>query len=105
MIEYLLTRGLNNNKLREQISTTDFSKFLNKTGTLTSATPLAIRRLHFISKCLEKFGDAYDFTTLKFTSTKDNLSIECPIHGLITMPAKSFLRSHVGCALCGRKVK
>jgi hypothetical protein len=67
---------LNNNKLREQISTTDFSKFLNKNGTLTSATPLAIRRLHFISKCLEKFGDAYDFTTMKFTSTKDDLMME-----------------------------
>ena len=96
---------MNNNKLREQISTTDFSKFLNKTGTLISSTPLPIRKLHFISKCLDKFGDSYDFNTLVFTSTKDDLSIECPTHGLVTMPAKSFLRSHVGCALCGRRIK
>lgn len=91
-----------NKILLEKIEQTNFSKHLTTTGVLKKGTPTLIRRYWFIKKCFDKFGlEKYDFSLLKFYSTKEQMVLECPIHKEFSILPTNFLNSTYGCPKCG----
>lgn len=92
----------NNKLLLEKIQQTDFSKHLTTNGVLKKGTPSLIRRYWFINKCFDKFGlERYDFSLLEFSSTKEYMKLECPIHGVFSTLPTNFLSNTYGCPKCG----
>jgi hypothetical protein len=88
----------NNKLLLEKIQQTDFSKHLTTNGVLKKGTPSLIRRYWFINKCFDKFGlESYDFSLLEFSSTKEYMKLECPIHGVFSTLPTNFLSNTYGC--------
>lgn len=61
----------------------------------------------FILEGLEKFGDAYDYSSVEFNSVLDKVTIVCATHG----PFKKVVRDHLssellhGCPSCSSKAQ
>ena len=53
----------------------------------------------FIKKAVEKHGHKYGFSRLKYSGSKNKVSIECFKHGFFSINANSFLQG-CGCAQC-----
>ena len=53
----------------------------------------------FIAKSREKHGDAYDYTLTAYTTSKEKVTIVCPVHGEFKQSANSHLQGY-GCNKC-----
>ena len=58
---------------------------------------------HFIKKCIDKFGDKYDYSKVKYKNYIDKVIIICPEHGEFLISPNAFLRSKYGCPKCAIK--
>lgn len=58
-------------------------------------------REQFIAKAIEKHGDKYDYSKVKYVNTMTKVVIGCPIHGDIKITPSEHIRT-VGCGKCGR---
>lgn len=48
-----------------------------------------------------KFGDKFDLSKVKYSTTNDLITIGCPNHGEVNVAAGQFKRSKFGCPYCG----
>ena len=48
-----------------------------------------------------KFGDKFDLSKVKYSTTSDLITIGCPNHGEVKVAAGQFKRSKYGCPYCG----
>lgn len=48
-----------------------------------------------------KFGDKFDLSKVKYSTTNDLITIGCPNHGEVNVAAGQFKRSKYGCPYCG----
>ena len=61
------------------------------------------RQENFIKKCIEKFGDQFDYSQVYYTSMDSPVVIICPEHGSQNVTPDQFLRrSSYGCPECGK---
>jgi len=56
----------------------------------------------FLSKAKVKFGDKFDYSTIKLNRATDEIKLTCPIHGEIITTGLKFLDSIHGCKKCAR---
>lgn len=57
----------------------------------------------FISKSKQKFGEfTFDYSKTIYKSSKNLVTIICPIHGEMSIIASSHLKSKTGCEKCSR---
>ena len=54
----------------------------------------------FIERAKEKFGDKFDYSLVDYTTTKNEVTIICPIHGEFRQAPRNHLRSKTGCVRC-----
>ena len=54
----------------------------------------------YIKSCKNYHGDRYDYSTIKYTGCKHNVTPSCKIHGVFTISADNFKKGH-GCQKCG----
>ncbi len=54
----------------------------------------------FLKKCLNKFGDKYDYSLVNYTNSTNKVKIICPEHGIFEQAPASHIRGK-GCKLCG----
>ena len=103
---YKMSIELNNKLLLERIQQTDFSKYLSTADVIKKGTPIGIRKLWFVKKCFEKFGlDSFDFSTMVFINTKEQIELECREHGKFQILPNNFLNNAKGCPKCGYKYR
>ena len=53
----------------------------------------------FINKCIEKYGNRYDYSKVNYVNSQTKVCIICPIHGEFYQYPASFLQGH-GCQKC-----
>ena len=58
----------------------------------------------FIEKSKELFGDKFDYSKVKYQSTKKKVIIICPIHGEFEQSPETHLKSKCGCPKCVREL-
>lgn len=59
----------------------------------------------FISKCIEIYGDAYDYSDTVYKSSKEPVTIICKVHGHFSKPPNLLLAKKSGCPKCGNAKK
>lgn len=64
---------------------------------------IKILQEHFIKKCIDKFGDKYDYSKVKYKNYIDKVIIICPEHGEFLISPSAFLRNKYGCPKCAIK--
>jgi len=60
---------------------------------------MALTQKQYIDRCLNVFGNKYDYSEVEYKNTKSPITIICPIHGTFKKEAGEFLRSK-GCYKC-----
>lgn len=59
----------------------------------------------FISKCIEIYGDAYDYTPTTYKGSKAPVTVTCKIHGDFSKSPNLMLAKRSGCPDCGNAKK
>lgn len=57
----------------------------------------------FVERCIEKFGDKFDYSEVDYKNSKTKVRIICPIHGEFSIRPQAFLTSPYGCPKCAHK--
>lgn len=55
---------------------------------------------NFIAKCKELHRDKYDYSKTQYTTSREFVTITCPIHGDFTQRASTHLSKMCGCQKC-----
>ena len=58
----------------------------------------------FISKCIQKFGDKFNYDKVQYINSKTKTIFTCPIHEDFENTPNQFLRSVCGCPKCGHQL-
>ena len=61
-----------------------------------------LRKSIFISKAIDKYGDKFDYSTVKYKSMHTKVDILCSIHGITRTTPHDHLKSKTGCKECGK---
>jgi len=57
----------------------------------------------FILELINKYGEQYDYSKVKYTNCHDKIDIICYIHGLFNQQASAHLNNGQGCPKCAYK--
>lgn len=64
-----------------------------------------LTKYQFIAKCVENYGDAYDYTNTDFTTTKARIKVLCKEHGEFPVVAGDHMYGKSACKSCsGKKI-
>jgi hypothetical protein len=58
----------------------------------------------FVNRCIERFGNEYDYSLVEYISAKSKVKIICSIHGVFEKAPHDFIKSD-GCPKCSNKSK
>lgn len=58
----------------------------------------------FINRCIEKYGDTYDYSNSIYTKCRANIEVICPEHGPFRVSATNHYHLGIGCAKCGGSI-
>mgnify|MGYP000150315455 CR=1 FL=1 len=72
-------------------------------GRVKTAASRVVSYSEFISRCIENFGDRYQYIESSWTGIDSTIEFICPEHGPQSMLAQSHLRSPTGCHECSLK--
>ena len=73
----------------------------NKCAMETRKQILRLGRDEFIARAEIAHGFKYDYSKLEYYSTRDNVAVICPVHGLFSINAGSHIAGQ-GCQACSR---
>lgn len=59
----------------------------------------------FIRRSIDKHGNKFDYSKVKYITQKEPVIIICPIHGDFLMEPRNHLRSNSGCQKCKSNIK
>lgn len=57
----------------------------------------------YIKKCIELFGNKYDYSLIEYKGVREKIKVICPIHGLFEPRADTFISKNGGCRKCSSK--
>lgn len=57
----------------------------------------------FIARCVEKYGNKFDYSKTIYSNKRKKVIITCPIHGDVNVYPLDFLNSSNGCPICGKE--
>lgn len=57
----------------------------------------------YLDKCIEKYGDEFDYRNVKYINAKCKIIIGCKKHGWFEIPAWKHYGNTKGCPKCGRE--
>lgn len=66
--------------------------------------PAKLNTEKFILKAIEKNGDLYDYSQVKYINSEVKVEIICKVHGKFLSRPSDHLRGH-GCPVCGNNIK
>ncbi len=72
----------------------------SKCGNNVQSMALLSNGEEFIKKAKEKYGDLYDYSSVKYINSKLKVEIKCQHHGIFIQSPKAHLRAIVGCEKC-----
>lgn len=59
----------------------------------------------FVESCIEKFGDKYDYSRVKYVNSKTPIEVGCPEHGWFSVLPFNYKTYKLGCAQCAEVIR